>query len=167
MDSICLPTCYSGKQQKSPVPVAGPQSIGCLKLQWVPVHCKDALEDTQRLACLQTCAGSIIPDLYTRDDGSGNQRFSLVPVAGAAGQYNVIGMGRNGCANYLSLPSCASGGVQVQFVAGDDGEMLLLASLHLSWHLRGRKRCRIPSHSIAHGPSCAMRSYSAMARALV
>ena len=74
------------------------------------------------LACLQPCGYNTFPDLYYRDDGSGNQRFSFVPVAGAAGQYNIIAAGRPGCGNYLSFPNCTSnnGGI-TQFVAGDDG----------------------------------------------
>ncbi len=73
----------------------------------------------------QACGGTNVPDLYARDDGSGRQRWSLVPVAGVPGQYNIIANGRPGtCGSYLGLPACNPNNNGIQFVTGDDGETL-------------------------------------------
>ena len=55
------------------------------------------------------------------DDGTGTQRFSIVPVNGQAGQYYILAANRGTCANVLGVQACTSANNLFGYVAGDDG----------------------------------------------
>ncbi|KAK9863993.1 hypothetical protein WJX84_007490 [Apatococcus fuscideae] len=70
---------------------------------------------------MQACGGSTTATLAATDDGTGLERWSIVPVNGQAGQYYIIGAGRSACANVLGYSSCASSNLLNMFYPGDDG----------------------------------------------
>ena len=71
----------------------------------------------------QPCGAGNAPLLQATDDGSGRQRWSIVPVPGVVGQYYIIGQGRpGGCGAFLGAPTCASGIYNLLLTPGDDGE---------------------------------------------
>ncbi len=74
--------------------------------------------------CDQACGAGNAPLLQATDDGSGKQRWSIVPVPGAVGQYYIVGQGRpfGGCGSFLGAPNCASGNYPLVLTTGDDGE---------------------------------------------
>lgn len=75
---------------------------------------------------MQACGGSTTATLAATDDGTGLERWSIVPVNGQAGQYYIIGAGRSACANVLGYSSCASSNLLNMFYPGDDGELDLM-----------------------------------------
>ena len=59
------------------------------------------------------------------DDGSGRQRWRLIPVAGTTNQYNmVIQNGRPDCGTLLSAPACTAAGTALGFNTVDSGSGL-------------------------------------------
>ncbi|KAK9858854.1 hypothetical protein WJX84_007502 [Apatococcus fuscideae] len=70
------------------------------------------------------CGGAANAVLAATDDGSGAERFSIVPVNGQAGQYNIIAANRGTCANVLSVQACTSNNFLAGYSAGDDGSGL-------------------------------------------
>lgn len=74
---------------------------------------------------MQACGAGNNPFLQTADDGSGRQRWSIVPAPNTAGQYYLINRGRpGGCGAYLGMLACAANNFQLLFGAGDDGALM-------------------------------------------
>ncbi|KAL0575629.1 hypothetical protein V5O48_006354 [Marasmius crinis-equi] len=61
-------------------------------------------------------AGKTVQDLFNKDDGSGNQQYTFVPVSGMQNTFNI----KNKCGQFLSCQAC-SGQTKTDLFDKDDG----------------------------------------------
>nr|GAT61417.1 predicted protein [Mycena chlorophos] len=101
---------------KPGLPAAVPSSVDTSKTYRITVGGRSGCNNILSVA---SC-GSNLVDLYSEDDGSGRQHFTLQPVSGLTNVYNIlVAGGREGCNLFLSTASCGSN--LVDLYNEDDG----------------------------------------------